>query len=169
MTDHEAIALTSSERRAFSALPREADVSSEAEERTVRALRNAGLLGRRKRPGGTARVLVQMAAGLMLFAAGLIVGSYDDADAGISRDPDVVSEVRRTGEGFLAALDGAVTADLSSASADSAAGSAVATLRSAVGTLPRLGVLTAAAMDLQMSLASREGVWTVDEETVIWF
>ena len=72
MTEDE---LTPSEREAFAALPREAEPSDLLEERTVRALRAAGLLGQRRpwrRPVFTWAAAA--AACLLFFVAGFAAG-----------------------------------------------------------------------------------------------
>ena len=73
--------LTPAEREAFAALPRERDPGRLLEERTVRALREAGLV----RPAAAPRRVVRfhpgwmtgaIAAGIALFLGGLATGQY---------------------------------------------------------------------------------------------
>lgn len=130
--------LTSEERAALGALPRERDPGRLLEERTVRALRDAGLLA--TPPAGSGRSIpsegpsgrrawwqsaAAIAAGIALFAGGLSVGQvlgarqtadalhtvFEDADARLA------ARVQRAGSDYVAALaalsegEGRVTAD----------------------------------------------------------
>jgi len=100
--------LTPAERAAFAALPRAAEISDVAEERTVQALRARGLLGARRRPGPMRwlRRSLQLAAALTLFLGGLLVGRR----LGPPRSPEagsaaaVALQVQRTGSSFVRAL-----------------------------------------------------------------
>ncbi len=67
--------LTPEEREAFSALPGEAQASDLLEERTVRALGDAGLLQRRRlRPAPTFAWAAAAAACVVFFVAGFAIG-----------------------------------------------------------------------------------------------
>jgi hypothetical protein len=80
MTEDE---LTPAEREALRALPREAQPGDLLEERTVRALREAGLLGRR-RPGRWRPQFIYPAAAaacVLFFVAGFAVGQGRKAPA----------------------------------------------------------------------------------------
>jgi hypothetical protein len=144
MTDHETpIELTAEERRALDALSREREPGRMMEERTVRALREEGLLaptagssghvqpaarldGRRSPWWRSAAVI---AAGIALFAGGLSVGQMlgarqtVDAFQTVFEDGDVLlaAQVQRTGSDYVAALaalsgaNGSAVADTSQA------------------------------------------------------
>jgi hypothetical protein len=100
--------LTPAERAAFAALPRETPVSDVAEERAVQALRARGLLGAPRRLVRLrwTRRLLQVAAGLMLFLGGLLVGRR----LGPPRSPEAESpvavalQIQRTGSSFVRAM-----------------------------------------------------------------
>jgi hypothetical protein len=133
MTDHE---LTAEERQALDGLPREREPGRILEERTVKALREEGLLAgaqpatridERHRPWW--RSAAAIAAGIALFAGGLsvgqILGARQTADAfhSVFEDGDVLlaSRVQRAGSDYVAALaamtaaDGGAAADTSQA------------------------------------------------------
>lgn len=100
--------LSPAERAALTALPREAEVLEEEEERTVRALRVRGLLGgrrRRERPGW-GRYLLQAAAALALFLGGLLLGRRLAPSPGpeSGSPPGPALQVQRTGSSFVQAL-----------------------------------------------------------------
>jgi len=146
MTDHdmpidddEPVDLTPEERAALGALPREREPGRMLEERTVKALREEGLLGSaalvRQSAGGPSRrderrrpwwmSAAAIAAGIALFAGGLSIGqalgARQTADAFHTvfeeGDARLASQVQRTGSDYVAALaalaeaDGAVAAD----------------------------------------------------------
>ncbi|MBT8478847.1 MAG: hypothetical protein KJO06_08025 [Gemmatimonadetes bacterium] len=150
MTDHrehgqgaEPLDLTSAELEALAALPREKDPGQLLEERTVRALRDEGLLASSKGSAGlgsTATAAVErrrpwwrsaaaIAAGIALFAAGLslgqMLGARQTADAfqTVFEEGDALlaAQVQRTGSDYVAALaalsgaDGSAVADTSQA------------------------------------------------------
>lgn len=109
--------LTRAEREALSALPQERLPSRLLEERTVRALREKGLLGRRQRrrfPAGWRATAV--AAGLALFAAGTAFGQWlgsrqtANAIASAQRDEalDAALRVQQAGSAYLDALSALV-------------------------------------------------------------
>ena len=140
MTDHE---LTAAEKLALARLPREREPGRMLEERTVRALREEGLLAAgaanadgtprgaridvRHRPWW--RSAAAIAAGLALFAGGLSVGQMlgarqtADAFQTVFEDGDVLlaAQVQRAGSDYVAALaaltaaDGGAVADTSQA------------------------------------------------------
>jgi hypothetical protein len=140
MTDHE---LTAEEKQALDALPREREPGRMLEERTVRALREEGLLAAdaahagRTRPATKVeaghrpwwRSAAAIAAGLALFAGGLSVGQMlgarqtVDAFQTVFEDGDVLlaAQVQRAGSDYVAALaalsatDGGAAADTSQA------------------------------------------------------
>ena len=130
--------LTPEEREALEALPREADPGQLLEERTVRALRDEGLLtpqhgraalaaGTPARPGRPwGRSTAAIAAGIALFAGGLSIGQmlgarqtaeafhtvFEDSDARLA------SQLQRAGSDYVAALAALAAAD-GQAAADS--------------------------------------------------
>jgi hypothetical protein len=126
--------LTPDERRAFDALPRERVPGRLLEERTVRALRERGIIRTRR----VRHLLVPsswwitgIAAALALFASGLATGQWlgtrgaADAFAQVRRDDGLApaASVQRTGTAHVAALASLVEA------ADSADAGAVAQAR----------------------------------------
>ena len=137
MTDHE---LTAEEKQALDALPREREPGRMLEERTVRALREEGLLATEAAHAGRTRAVdarrrpwwrsaAAIAAGLALFAGGLSVGQMlgarqtADAFQSVFEDGDVLlaAQVQRAGSDYVAALaalpaaDGGAIADTSQA------------------------------------------------------
>lgn len=140
MTDHE---LTAEEKQALDALPREREPGRMLEERTVRALREEGLLAAGAESTGRTRPAARIdarhrpwwlsaaaiAAGIALFAGGLSVGQMlgarqtADAFQTVFEDGDVLlaSQVQRAGSDYVAALaalsgaDGGAIADTSQA------------------------------------------------------
>lgn len=116
--------LTPAERMAFESLPAEQEPSRLLEERTVKALRQRGLLSR---PGATAadgpprvhagvtrvwRIGAAIAAAILLFASGLSVGQIigarqttDAVEAALgSPQLQEAMRVQRTGSDYVAAL-----------------------------------------------------------------
>ena len=92
---HDEMDWTDEERAALDRLPREVDPGRLLEERTVNALKEQGLLGRRARsrgfrPGHPAWWTAAVAAALAIFFAGLSLGQ---ARAGISAD-DLATALR---------------------------------------------------------------------------
>lgn len=130
MTDE--IELTPAERRALDALPREADPGQLLEERTVKALRQEGLLAA-SGTGGPSRdahdsspagrpwwqLVAGIAAAIALFAGGVsvgqVVGARQTADAfqTVFEDGDVLlaAQVQRAGSDYVAALAALAEAD----------------------------------------------------------
>ncbi|MDP2471239.1 MAG: hypothetical protein Q8W46_10250 [Candidatus Palauibacterales bacterium] len=121
----EPVELTAAEREALDALPREREPGRLLEERTVRTLRDEGLLasgpGRRVESASDSgmstrrpwwRSAAAIAAGIALFAGGLsvgqVLGARQTADAlqtvFVGRDARLASEVQRTGSDYVAAL-----------------------------------------------------------------
>ena len=117
--------LTPEEREALDSLPRERDPGELLEERTVRALRQEGVLtsppARRAQSGTTHvsshvrpwwRSVAAIAAGIALFAGGLSVGQMlgarqtADAFHTVFEDSDarLAAEVQRAGSDYVAAL-----------------------------------------------------------------
>jgi len=130
MTDHE---LTAEERQALDGLPREREPGRMLEERTVKALREEGLLASATGSAGRAqsagrldkghrpwwRSAAAIAAGIALFAGGLSVGQMVgarqtvDAFQTVFEDGDVLlaSQVQRAGSDYVAALAALSVAD----------------------------------------------------------
>lgn len=123
--DGQPVELTVEEREAIDALPRERDPGQLLEERTVRALRQEGLLAVDPGPGSIGsprdaeadgrswwRPAAAIAAGIALFAGGLSVGqtlgARQTADAfhTVFEDSDarLASQVQRAGSDYVAAL-----------------------------------------------------------------
>jgi hypothetical protein len=144
MTDHETpIELTAEERRALDALSREREPGRMMEERTVRALREEGLLAPTAGSSGHVqpaarpdvrrspwwRSAAAIPAGIALFAGGLslgqMLGARQTADAFQSvfeeGDALLAAQVQRTGSDYVAALaalsgaNGSAVADTSQA------------------------------------------------------
>jgi hypothetical protein len=130
--------LTPAERDALKGLPRERDPGELLEERTVRALREEGLLAPRPAPGAVAdgahrtgrghpwrRSAAAIAAGIALFAGGLsvgqVLGARQTADALQTAfeetDALLAAQVQRTGSDYVAAL--AALSEANGAAADS--------------------------------------------------
>jgi hypothetical protein len=135
----EPVELTAAEREALDALPRETDPGQLLEERTVRALRENGLLATSRASGITVappahsvahgrpwwRSAAAIAAGIALFAGGMsigqMLGSRQTAEAfqTVFEEGDVrlASQVQRAGSEYVAALE--ALADVDGAAADS--------------------------------------------------
>ncbi len=130
------IELTPAERRALDALPREADPGQLLEERTVKALREQGLLAGRAGPGAGRdasslppagrpwwQLVAGIAAAIALFAGGVsvgqVVGARQTADAfqTVFEDGDALlaAQVQRAGSDYVAALAALAEADGSAA------------------------------------------------------
>jgi len=132
----EPVELTPSERAALAGLPRERDPGRLLEERTVRALREEGILaaptgqaGLAGAPSGVDRArrpwwrsAAAIAAGIALFAGGLSVGQMLGARQTVDAFQTVFEEgdallaarVQRTGSDYVAALAALSGADGSS-------------------------------------------------------
>lgn len=127
MTEHQDNELTAQEQAAFAALPRERNASAMLEQRTVRALRSRGLLGR----GSSLRVrawiaAAGVAAAAALFMGGLAVGQWlgtrtvaqSMANTQAESALEMAVAVQRAGSAYVTALSAlAQTADTSSNSA----------------------------------------------------
>lgn len=98
-------------------LPRDAEPSDLAEERTVQTLRASGLLGpRARRRPAALRVALQLAAALTLFAGGLALGARLGRTA-TAPEPaapeagDAALAVQRAGTSFVQAIANVTTMD----------------------------------------------------------
>ncbi len=137
MTERRNEDLTPAEREAFAALSREANPGELLEERTVRALREEGLLVGNASPAGRAQsedaalprpwwqLVAAIAASIALFAGGVsvgqVLGARQTADAfqTVFEEGDVLlaSQVQRAGSDYVAAL--AALSEANGAVADS--------------------------------------------------
>ncbi|MDB4951863.1 MAG: hypothetical protein JWM27_4512, partial [Gemmatimonadetes bacterium] len=108
-------ALTPAEHEAFAALPRERAPGRLLEERTVRALRERGLVQPAHRHGAAPRrpwLAAAVAAGIALFACGLATGQWmtgrqaaaEIADLRRQDEARAATLVRQTGAAYVAAL-----------------------------------------------------------------
>jgi len=156
----ESVELTAAEREALDALPRETDPGQLLEERTVRALRENGLLATARVSGTTAvsaaqlpphsrpwwRSAAAIAAGIALFAGGMsigqVMGSRQTAEAfqTVFEDGDVrlASQVQRTGSEYVAALEALTAADGATADSGQAVEVALTALWAAANEIVRL-------------------------------
>ncbi|MBK5097556.1 MAG: hypothetical protein JJE01_07220 [Gemmatimonadetes bacterium] len=152
--------LTAAERQALDALPRETDPGQLLEERTVRALREKGLLAT-VRAGGVEspppaqspphgrpwwRSAAAIAAGIALFAGGMsigqVMGSRQTAEAFqtvfVEGDVRLASQVQRTGSEYVAALEALTAADGTVADSGQAVEVALTALWAAANEIVRL-------------------------------
>jgi hypothetical protein len=154
------VELTTAERQALDALPRESDPGQLLEERTVRALREQGLLAARRVRGAPAAQAAQqlphgrpwwrsaaaIAAGIALFAGGMslgqIMGSRQTAEAfqTVFEEGDVrlASQVQRTGSEYVAALEALSSANGAVADSGQAVEVALTALWAAANEIVRL-------------------------------
>jgi len=124
MTENEDTELTAQEAAAFAALPRERNASEMLEQRTVRALRAKGLLGRGVNHGLRAWIAVAgVAAAAAVFVSGLAVGQWlgtrtvaqSMANSQAESALEMAVAVQRAGSAYVTALTAlAQTADTSS-------------------------------------------------------
>jgi len=156
----EPVELTAAEREALDALPRETNPGQLLEERTVRALRENGLLATSGASGVVAappahstahgrpwwRSAAAIAAGIALFAGGMsigqVMGSRQTAEAfqTVFEDGDVrlASQVQRTGSEYVAALEALTAADGAAADSGQAVEVALTALWAAANEIVRL-------------------------------
>jgi hypothetical protein len=184
MTHDEMTTLTTDERAAFAALPRDADSGQLLEERTVAALRQRGLLGaRRTQFWSRSMVMTALAASIAFFASGLAVGqwlatrtvAYSIVSANQASAMQVAATVQRSGSAYVAALT--ALAQLSdSVNAESVAQgreAALAALHAAVGELVLLAPddpLSVTIRELLDQRASAQsGADQPEIRNVVWF
>jgi len=183
--------LTREEREALDALPRERDPGPLLEERTVRALRASGLLGRGERIGrpvfSPAWASAAAAAAIALFVSGFTVGHWIQARhtekllvSLHERDAaQTAALVQRTGSAYVAALAALADAADSSRVRGRAAGRdvtqgrevAVNILHAAANQLVRIAPEEPLAARILQGLdraAGRDSVAGADQQ-VIWF
>jgi hypothetical protein len=156
----EPVELTTAERQALDALPRESDPGQLLEERTVRALRERGLLTSVRVSGAAAAQAARLpphsrpwwrsagaiAAGIALFAGGMsigqVMGSRQTVEAfqTVFEEGDVrlASQVQRTGSEYVAALEALTAADGAAADSGQAVEVALSALWAAANEIVRL-------------------------------
>jgi hypothetical protein len=156
----EPVGLTATEREALAALPRETDPGQLLEERTVRALREKGLLAASRASGLVVapparspahgrpwwRSAAAIAAGVVLFAGGMsigqMLGSRQTAEAfqTVFEEGDVrlASQVQRAGSEYVAALEALADVDGSAADSGQALEVALTALWAAANEIVRL-------------------------------
>jgi len=143
--------LTPEERAAFTALPRERDPGEMLEERTVRALRARGLIGRPERHGivlSPAWLTAVAAALVAVFTFGFALGQWLESRESSKtlvelRRQDAAQAaavVQQTGSAYIAALSALTQASRSSNAKDVAQGREVAStiLHAAANEMVRL-------------------------------
>jgi len=143
--------LTPEERAAFAALPRERDPGEMLEERTFRALRARGLIGRPERHGivmSPAWLTAAAAALVAVFTFGFALGQWLESRENSKtlvelRRQDAAQAaavVQQTGSAYVAALSALTRASRSSNAEDVAQGREVATtiLHAAANEMTRL-------------------------------
>jgi hypothetical protein len=186
--EHDDTELTPELRAALAALPREREPGRLLEERTVRALRERGVV----QPQGTRRVRFPAAwisgaaaAALALFVSGLAVGQY----VGAKSTERVVAEVQRqnaqaaallvqqTGSAYVSALSqfASLAAAGDTAGARQGREAAVGVLRAAADELVRIapddpvasGIL--AGFDQSRTRQQQARGDTTGKERVVWF
>jgi len=176
--------LSSAEREAFATLPRNAEPGRMLEERTVAALRERGLLGRRGRTWARpAPLLAAAAAAVALFVSGLAVGQWfgtrtvvtSVAVANHESALQMAAAVQRSGSAYVAALTAlAQVADSANGpSVEQGREAALAALYAAVGELMILAPddpVTVALRDLFQRSAPSQGTAGQPEiRNVVWF
>ncbi len=156
----EPVELTTAERQALDALPRESDPGQLLAERTVRALREQGLLSSVRVSGAAAAHAARLpphsrpwwswaaaiAAGIALFAGGMsigqVMGSRQTVEAfqTVFEEGDVrlASQVQRTGSEYVAALEALTAADGAAADSGQALEVALSALWAAANEIVRL-------------------------------
>jgi hypothetical protein len=176
--------LTPAEREEFAALPRDAEPGRMLEERTVAALREHGLLGRRRRAWARpAPFLAAAAAAVALFVSGLAVGQWlgtrtvvtSVASANHESALQMAAAVQRSGSAYVAALTAlAQVADSTNGpSVEQGREAALAALYAAVAELMILAPddpVTVALRDLFDRPAPTQGTAGQPEiRNVVWF
>ena len=189
MNDHDEDELTPDLRNALRSLPRERDPGRLLEERTVRALRERGMIAR-EAGGGSIRRIPRawlggaVAAGIALFASGMAAGEWMGARAAgeavqtarAESAPQAAMAVQQTGTAYVQAMARFAELSDSSAAPQAAQGREVAVrmLRAAADELLRIAPddpLAAAVLatfqraDSARAAAARP----VDKQGVVWF
>lgn len=153
------VELTAAEKEAFKALPRASDPGLLLEERTVRAMRERGLLAvpiedRESAPAPRSRTrerswwssAAAIAAGITLFAVGMMIGQAAgarqtaEAFQTVFEENDVrlASQVQRAGSEYVAALEALATEDGAAADSGQAVEVALSALWAAANEIVRL-------------------------------
>ena len=166
MTDSNDTELAPAEAAAFATLPRVSAHDDLAEQRTVQALRDQGLLRvsverRGRRLSATAAV----AAAMLLFAGGTLFGRTLATREVRSASP--ATQVQRTGTAYVAAL-----VRLSDARPDEqtpGVEAGAATLRAAAISLSQIRPNDSIAHRLRSSLSTTGSSSLASDPTVIWF
>jgi hypothetical protein len=179
--------LTPEERAAFAALPRERDPGEMLEERTVRALRAHGLIGRPERHGimlSPAWLTAAAAALVAVFTFGFALGQWLESRESSKtlvelRRQDAAQAaavVQQTGSAYVAALSALTQASRSSNAQDVAQGREVAStiLHAAANEMVRLSPEDPLTLQILRGLehaAGRDSVARRNEATrqVAWF
>jgi len=184
MSNDDMTDLTSAEREAFAALPREAEPGRMLEERAVAALREHGLLGRRRRAWARpAPLFAAAAAAVALFVRGLAVGQWlgtrtvvtSVTSANHESALQMAAAVQRSGSAYVAALTAlARVADSANGpSVEQGREAALAALYAAVGELMILAPddpVTVALRDLFQRPGPALGAAGQPEiRNVVWF
>ncbi len=140
--------LSPNERDAFEALPRERPAPRMLEERIVGALKRDGLLREprtERAPWWSWRLMPAMAAGLLLFAGGVLVGTRMNpaataVPAGTATATDRAARIEQGGQRYLAELTALSRTDDTTRSPERTRGSQVASriLRQAAQEVARL-------------------------------
>jgi hypothetical protein len=177
MTDPDDLA--PDERRALHALPRERAASPLLEERVVRALRQRGVL-RRRRPA-PAWLAAGLAASLALFAGGFAVGQWTLSrrmadsfrDAQVHSAREAAAAVQRTGTAYITALAGLARYADSTGNGAVQQGreAALAALAAAAAQLADLDPADPVARSVEILLAAYEqpAVERSRSRAVLWF
>ncbi|HEY2806421.1 MAG TPA: hypothetical protein VGI92_11250 [Gemmatimonadales bacterium] len=181
--------LSPGERRAFEALPREADLPPELEERTVAMLRRAGHLPTpitvsRRSGGQTGRtwwIAGAIAATLAVFASGIAIGQYLGmrnatvlAFVSAHNATEAADRVQRTGDRYVQALASLsnlpATTDI--VARNKARETAMAVLGAAAEEIAHLAPddpLAAAVMRGLNERSRRQGPEAPSSRSVIWY
>lgn len=161
--------LAPEEAAAFAALPRETSGHDQlAEERTVQALRHAGLLSRAgsRRMARFPAIPIGIAAAVLIFVAGAFVGRQLAAREVRSASPSI--DVQRAGTAYVAALIRLSNADAGERTPGLEAGAA--TLRAAATSLARIDPNDPIARRIRSSVdASGDELHITGGHSVVWF
>jgi hypothetical protein len=186
MSTHDEEDLTPDLRNQLSALPREMDPGRLLEERTVRALRERGMI--QAAPGGRVRRVPRswlggaVAAGIALFASGLALGQWMGTRATVhvveaARAPDTRQAalvVQQTGSAYVQAMARFAELSDSASTVQSAEGREVAArmLRAAADELIRIAPddpLASAVLAGFQRADSAQAARAGGKQGVVWF
>jgi hypothetical protein len=187
MNEHEEDELTPELRNQLAALPRERDPGRLLEERTVRALRERGLIespvaGGRVRRISRGWVGGAVAAGIALFASGLATGQWMGARASadavqaarVADTRQAALQVQQTGSAYVQALSRFAELSDSATAGQSAEGREVAArmLRAAADELVRIAPDDPLASAVLAAFARTDSAQTArsgEKQGVVWF